>query len=72
MKKSKFGSVESQIHLQDELSEKDRYTLLLYSQKMRDQKHTLEFIYNRLVNVYHEREAYDYMRALKSVIDSLP
>ena len=34
-------------------------------------KKTLEFIYERLVNVHDEKEHYDYMVEFKKVIDSI-
>lgn len=39
--------------------------------KIQKFKKTLEFIYDRLVCVYHENESIDYMRAFKEVINFL-
>ena len=34
-------------------------------------KEILEFMYSRLINVYHENEHYDYMIRLKKIIGKI-
>ena len=41
---------------------------VIHSSKEKDAK-LLEFIYNRLIDVYKENPNYDYMRGFKNIID---